>query len=36
MDTLRPLPNSIIGPDHFRVQLRDRTGGVIDEYHLVP
>ena len=32
---LRPLPDDIIDLDHFRVQRRDRTGGVIHEYHLV-
>jgi transposase InsO family protein len=32
---LRPLPDGITDLDHFRVQRRDRTGGVIHEYHLV-
>jgi putative transposase len=32
---LRPLPDSVTDLDHFRVQRRDRTGGVIHEYHLV-
>jgi putative transposase len=32
---LRPLPHGITGPDQFRVQRRDRAGGVIHEYRLV-
>ncbi|HYZ55737.1 MAG TPA: integrase core domain-containing protein [Streptosporangiaceae bacterium] len=32
---LRPLPDGITGLDHFRVQRRDRAGGVIHEYRLV-
>ncbi|MDQ2876715.1 MAG: hypothetical protein M3Y33_18710 [Actinomycetota bacterium] len=32
---LRPLPGSVPDLDQFRVQRRDRTGGVIHEYHLV-
>jgi transposase InsO family protein len=32
---LRPLPDSIADLDHFRVQRRDRAGGVIHEYRLV-
>jgi transposase InsO family protein len=32
---LRPLPDSVTGLDHFRVQRCDRAGGVIHEYHLV-
>jgi putative transposase len=32
---LRPLPDSVTGLDHFRVQRRDRAGGVIHEYRLV-
>ena len=32
---LRPLPDGIADLDHFRVLRRDRTGGVIHEYHLV-
>jgi putative transposase len=32
---LRPLPDSVTDLDHFRVQRRDRAGGVIHEYRLV-
>ena len=32
---LRPLPDSIADLDHFRVQRRDRAGGVIHEYRMV-
>jgi putative transposase len=32
---LRPLPGDVTDLDHFRVQRRDRAGGVIHEYHLV-
>ena len=32
---LRPLPDGLIELDHFRVQRRDRAGGVIHEYRLV-
>ena len=32
---LRPLPDGITDLDHFRVQRRDRVGGVIHEYRLV-
>jgi len=32
---LRPLPDGITDLGHFRVQRRDRAGGVIHEYHLV-
>jgi hypothetical protein len=32
---LRPLPDGATDLDHFRVRRRDRTGGVIHEYHLV-
>ena len=32
---LRPLPDGVTDLDHFRVQRRDRTGGVIHEYRLV-
>jgi putative transposase len=32
---LRPLPNGVTDLDHFRVQRRDRAGGVIHEYRLV-
>jgi hypothetical protein len=32
---LRPLPDSVPGLDHFRVQRRNRAGGVIHEYSLV-
>jgi hypothetical protein len=32
---LRPLPGGITDLDHFRVQWRDRTGGVIHEYRLM-
>ena len=32
---LRPLPGEVSGLDHFRVQRRDRAGGVIHEYRLV-
>ena len=31
---LRPLPDSIPGPGHFRVQRRNRAGGVIHEHRL--
>ena len=31
----RPLPDSVTALDHFRVQRRDRAGGVLHEYHLV-
>jgi transposase len=31
---LRPLPDGITDLDHFRVQRRDRAGGVIHEYRL--
>ena len=31
----RPLPDSVTDLDHFRVQRRDRAGGVLHEYHLV-
>jgi putative transposase len=30
-----PLPDSVTDLDHFRVQRRDRAGGVLHEYHLV-
>ena len=32
---LRPLPDGITSLDQFRVQRRDRAGGVIHEYRLV-
>jgi transposase len=32
---LRPLPDGVTDLDHFRVQRRDRGGGVIHEYRLV-
>jgi transposase InsO family protein len=32
---LRPLPGGVIDLDQFRVQRRDRAGGVIHEYRLV-
>jgi putative transposase len=32
---LRPLPEGVTNLDHFRVQRRDRAGGVIHEYRLV-
>jgi transposase len=32
---LRPLPVGVADLDHFRVQRRDRAGGVIHEYRLV-
>ncbi|MGH3230035.1 MAG: integrase core domain-containing protein [Streptosporangiaceae bacterium] len=32
---LRPLPDGVTNLDHFRVQRRDRAGGVIHEYRLV-
>ena len=32
---LRPLPDGVTDLDQFRVQRRDRAGGVIHEYHLV-
>jgi transposase InsO family protein len=32
---LRPLPDGVTDLDQFRVQPRDRAGGVIHEYHLV-
>ena len=32
---LRPLPDSVTDLDQFRVQRRDRAGGVIHEYRLV-
>jgi transposase InsO family protein len=32
---LRPLPDGVTDPDHFRLQRRDRAGGVIHEYRLV-
>ena len=32
---LRPLPHGVTDLDHFRVQRRDRAGGVIHEYRLV-
>ena len=32
---LRPLPDGVTELDQFRVQRRDRAGGVIHEYHLV-
>jgi putative transposase len=32
---VRPLPDSVTDLDHFRVQRRDRAGGVLHEYHLL-
>ena len=32
---LRSLPDGVTDLDHFRVQRRDRAGGVIHEYRLV-
>jgi len=32
---LRPLPDGVTDPDQFRIQRRDRGGGVIHEYRLV-
>ena len=32
---LRPLPDGVTDLDHLRVRRRDRSGGVIYEYHLV-
>jgi putative transposase len=32
---LRRLPDGVTDLDHFRVQRRDRAGGVIHEYRLV-
>jgi transposase InsO family protein len=32
---LRPIPDGVTDLDHFRVQRRDRAGGVIHEYRLV-
>ena len=32
---LRPLPDSVTDLDHFRVQRRDRAGGVIHDYRPV-
>ena len=32
---LRPLPDSVTDLDHFRVQRRDRAGGILHGYHLV-
>jgi putative transposase len=32
---LRPLPDGVTDLDHFRVQRRDRAGGVIHEYRLL-
>jgi putative transposase len=32
---LRPMPDGVTDLDHFRVQRRDRAGGVIHEYRLV-
>ena len=32
---LRPLPDGVTDLDHFRVQRRDRAGGVLHEYDLV-
>ena len=32
---LRPLPGGVTDLDHFRVQRRDRVGGVVHEYRLV-
>ncbi|MEP7024088.1 MAG: integrase core domain-containing protein [Actinomycetota bacterium] len=32
---LRPLPDGVTDLDHFRVQRRDRAGGMIHEYRLV-
>ena len=34
-DVFRPLPDGVTDLDHFRVQRRDRAGGVIHEYRLV-
>jgi hypothetical protein len=31
----RPLPDDVTDLGHFRVQRRDRAGGVIHEYRLV-
>jgi len=31
---LRPVPDGVTDPDHFRVQRRDRAGSVLHEYHL--
>jgi putative transposase len=31
---LRPLPDGVTDLEQFRVQRRDRAGGVIHEYHL--
>ena len=32
---LRPLPDGVTALNHFRVQRRDRAGGMIHEYRLV-
>ena len=32
---LRPLPDGVTDLDHFRIQRRDRAGGVVHEYRLV-
>jgi hypothetical protein len=32
---LRPLPDGVTDLDQFRVQRRDRAGGIIHEYRLV-
>jgi putative transposase len=32
---MRPLPETVTDLDHFRVQRRDRAGGVIHEYRLI-
>ena len=32
---MRPLSEAVTGLDHFRVQRRDRAGGVIHEYRLL-
>ena len=32
---LHPLPDGVTDLDHFRVQQRDRAGGLIHEYRLV-
>jgi transposase InsO family protein len=32
---LRPLPDGVTDLDHFRLQRRDRAGGILHEYHLV-
>jgi hypothetical protein len=32
---LRPLPDGVTDLDQFRIQRRDRAGGVIHEYRLV-